>query len=211
MYRNPFLQRRALKSVNPTGSTSRCALKTYRTRTSVLPTRHCQSISTHLYWSSSLSMLKHTRWVNTFTFTHICISFVPNESLKLESSNFLYAKVVYSKQCVYSLWEVKWTTEPLPCLQCVFSASFSPAEEPDAALKPYSYEFRLERVSVRTHIQYTLAQWRSILEGVLVTFSGKTHLYHVHSYLLFSNAHRWRIMHNNCIQNIITFGCLFCV
>ncbi|XP_060741347.1 trafficking protein particle complex subunit 10 [Tachysurus vachellii] len=82
--------------------------------------------------------------------------------LELLSLNAKTRQVVYSKQSVYSLWEVKWTTEPLPCLQCVFSASFSPADAPDTALKPYSYEFQLERVStlysVKADIQPTVGE-----------------------------------------------------
>ncbi|KAF7703265.1 trafficking protein particle complex subunit 10 [Silurus meridionalis] len=83
-------------------------------------------------------------------------------SLELLSLNAKTHQVVYSKQSLYSLWEVKWTTEPLPCLQCVFSASFSPANAPDTALKPYSYEFQLERVStlysVKADIQPALGE-----------------------------------------------------
>uniref|UniRef100_A0A8B9JEH0 Trafficking protein particle complex 10 n=1 Tax=Astyanax mexicanus TaxID=7994 RepID=A0A8B9JEH0_ASTMX len=69
-------------------------------------------------------------------------------SLELLSLNAKSRQLVYSKQCLYSLWEMKWSRETLPpCLQCVFNASFSPADAPDTALKPYSYEFQLERVS----------------------------------------------------------------
>ncbi|XP_035379561.1 trafficking protein particle complex subunit 10 [Electrophorus electricus] len=78
-------------------------------------------------------------------------------SLQLLSLNAKTHQLVYSKQCVYSLWEVKWATEPPSCLQCVFTASFSPADAPDTALKPYRYEFQIERVttlySVKAEIQ----------------------------------------------------------
>lgn len=69
-------------------------------------------------------------------------------SLELLSLNAKSHQLVYSKQCLYSLWEMKQSREPLPpCLQCVFNASFCPANAPDTDLKPYSYEFQLERVS----------------------------------------------------------------
>lgn len=69
-------------------------------------------------------------------------------SLELLSLNAKSHQLVYSKQCSYSLWEMKWSKElPPPCLQCVFNASFSSADAPDTDLKPYSYEFQLERVS----------------------------------------------------------------
>lgn len=68
-------------------------------------------------------------------------------SLELLSLNSKSPQLVYSKQSVYSLWELKWSTEPPACLQCGFTASFSPADASDAELKPYSYEFQLERVT----------------------------------------------------------------
>ncbi|XP_076879647.1 LOW QUALITY PROTEIN: trafficking protein particle complex subunit 10 [Brachyhypopomus gauderio] len=78
-------------------------------------------------------------------------------ALQLLSLNAKTHQLVYSKQCVYSLWEMKWDAEPPPCLQCVFAASFSPADAPDTELKPYGYEFQLERVttlySVKAEIQ----------------------------------------------------------
>ncbi|XP_062868707.1 trafficking protein particle complex subunit 10 [Trichomycterus rosablanca] len=68
-------------------------------------------------------------------------------SLELLSLNAKAHQLVYSRQSIFSLWEVKWNTEPPLCLQCIFSASFSPADAPDTALKPYSYEFQLESVT----------------------------------------------------------------
>ncbi|ROI15598.1 Trafficking protein particle complex subunit 10 [Anabarilius grahami] len=56
-------------------------------------------------------------------------------------------KVVFSQQCVFSVWELRWSGVPPVSLQCVFLASFAPADAPDTALKPYSYEFAVERVS----------------------------------------------------------------
>ncbi|XP_030626618.1 trafficking protein particle complex subunit 10 [Chanos chanos] len=68
-------------------------------------------------------------------------------SLQLHALNAKTHQLVYSKQWVFCLWEVRWITEPPPCLQCVFSASFAPVDSPDSALKPYSYDFQVERIS----------------------------------------------------------------
>ncbi|XP_051767621.1 trafficking protein particle complex subunit 10 [Ctenopharyngodon idella] len=68
-------------------------------------------------------------------------------SLELLSLNTKTHSVVFSQQCVFSVWELRWSGAPPVSLQCVFSASFAPADAPDAALKPYSYEFAVERVS----------------------------------------------------------------
>uniref|UniRef100_A0AAY4BYE3 Trafficking protein particle complex subunit 10 n=1 Tax=Denticeps clupeoides TaxID=299321 RepID=A0AAY4BYE3_9TELE len=42
---------------------------------------------------------------------------------------------------------VKWKTDPPACLQFSFSASFAPSDVPGAELKPYVYDFQLERVA----------------------------------------------------------------
>ncbi|XDV51112.1 hypothetical protein PO909_020054 [Leuciscus waleckii] len=68
-------------------------------------------------------------------------------SLELLSLNTEAHSVVFSQQCVFSVWEVRWSDAPPLSLQCVFSASFAPVDAPDADLKPYSYEFTVERVS----------------------------------------------------------------
>ncbi|KAM6985321.1 trafficking protein particle complex subunit 10 isoform 1-T1 [Aplochiton taeniatus] len=68
-------------------------------------------------------------------------------SLELLSLNTKAQQQVCSKQCVFSLWEVRWNADLPSCLQCVFSASFSPVNENMSAFKPYHYEFQLERVT----------------------------------------------------------------
>ncbi|XP_073732490.1 trafficking protein particle complex subunit 10 isoform X3 [Misgurnus anguillicaudatus] len=55
--------------------------------------------------------------------------------------------LVLSKQCVFSVWEVKWDGAPPAALNCQFSAGFAPADASDAAIRPYRYDFMLERVS----------------------------------------------------------------
>ena len=62
----------------------------------------------------------------------------------------LLVQLVSSKQCVFCLWEVKWKTCLPACLQCVFSASFSPSAHQTSSFKPYHYDFQLERVTVST-------------------------------------------------------------
>ncbi|XP_073682066.1 trafficking protein particle complex subunit 10 isoform X2 [Garra rufa] len=54
---------------------------------------------------------------------------------------------VFSHQCVFSVWELRWSGVPPVSLHCEFSAAFAPADAPDAALKPYRYDFTLESVS----------------------------------------------------------------
>uniref|UniRef100_A0A672KTR8 Trafficking protein particle complex subunit 10 n=1 Tax=Sinocyclocheilus grahami TaxID=75366 RepID=A0A672KTR8_SINGR len=56
--------------------------------------------------------------------------------------------LVFRQQCVFSVWELRWSSVSPVSLHCVFSAAFAPADAPDAALKPYTYDFTLERVSV---------------------------------------------------------------
>ncbi|XP_050792426.1 trafficking protein particle complex subunit 10 [Gopherus flavomarginatus] len=53
---------------------------------------------------------------------------------------------IYSKQSVFFVWELKWTKELPPSLQCQFSVSFCPdtSEELSSSLKPYTYEFQVE-------------------------------------------------------------------
>ncbi|KAG7467283.1 hypothetical protein MATL_G00151720 [Megalops atlanticus] len=68
-------------------------------------------------------------------------------SLELECLNGKAKRLVYSKQALFCLWEMKWTKEPPPCLQCLFSMSFSPADAEDSAYKTFCHEFQLENVS----------------------------------------------------------------
>uniref|UniRef100_A0A674BVV1 Trafficking protein particle complex subunit 10 n=1 Tax=Salmo trutta TaxID=8032 RepID=A0A674BVV1_SALTR len=69
-------------------------------------------------------------------------------SLELQSLNTKAQQLVYSKQSVYCVWNVRWKENMPLCLQCVFSASFSSASEEVSAFKPYHYEFQLERVTI---------------------------------------------------------------
>ncbi|XP_015219071.1 trafficking protein particle complex subunit 10 isoform X2 [Lepisosteus oculatus] len=70
-----------------------------------------------------------------------------NTTLELVPVNIKPQQNVYSKQSVFCLWEVKWTTEPPSCLQCVFTISFSPMTEEEPSFQPYSYEFQLDNIS----------------------------------------------------------------
>ncbi|XP_051532316.1 trafficking protein particle complex subunit 10 isoform X1 [Myxocyprinus asiaticus] len=74
-------------------------------------------------------------------------------SLELISLSTNTHNVIISRQCVFSIWELRWSGAPPLSLQCVFSASFTPADAPDAALKPYSYDFTLEKVSTLYSVQ----------------------------------------------------------
>ncbi|KAG7245698.1 hypothetical protein CRUP_008684, partial [Coryphaenoides rupestris] len=64
--------------------------------------------------------------------------------------------MVCSKQSVFCLWEVRWKADLPLCLQCVFSASFSPLGQHASSFKPFLYQFQLDRVttlySVRAEI-----------------------------------------------------------
>uniref|UniRef100_A0A8C2BHS1 Trafficking protein particle complex 10 n=1 Tax=Cyprinus carpio TaxID=7962 RepID=A0A8C2BHS1_CYPCA len=70
-------------------------------------------------------------------------------SLELLSLNTTTHSLVFRQQCVFSVWELRWSGVSPVSLHCEFSASFAPADAPDAALKPYRYHFTLERVSIR--------------------------------------------------------------
>uniref|UniRef100_A0A8C2KJ74 Trafficking protein particle complex 10 n=1 Tax=Cyprinus carpio TaxID=7962 RepID=A0A8C2KJ74_CYPCA len=70
-------------------------------------------------------------------------------SLELLSLNTTTHSLVFRQQCVFSVWELRWSGVSPVSLHCEFSASFAPADAPDAALKPYRYDFTLERVSIR--------------------------------------------------------------
>ncbi|CAL8320772.1 unnamed protein product [Merluccius merluccius] len=77
-------------------------------------------------------------------------------SLELQSLNTKAQQLVCSKQSVFCLWEVRWKADLPLCLQCVFSASFSPLGQHASSFKPFLYQFQLERVttlySVRAEI-----------------------------------------------------------
>ncbi|XP_052424388.1 trafficking protein particle complex subunit 10 [Carassius gibelio] len=68
-------------------------------------------------------------------------------SLELLSLNTKSHSLVFRQQCVFSVWELRWSGVCPVSLHCEFSAAFAPADAPDAALKPYRYDFTLERVS----------------------------------------------------------------
>lgn len=61
-----------------------------------------------------------------------------------------------SKHSLFCLWEVRWKDDLPSCLQCVFSANFSPLKQDISTFKPFHYQFQLERVttlySVRAEI-----------------------------------------------------------
>lgn len=58
-------------------------------------------------------------------------------------------QLLCSKHSVFCLWEVRWKDDLPSCLQCVFSANFCPPDQDVSALKPFHYQFQLERVTVR--------------------------------------------------------------
>ncbi|XP_010217051.1 PREDICTED: trafficking protein particle complex subunit 10 [Tinamus guttatus] len=66
--------------------------------------------------------------------------------LQLVSLNPDSQQVIYSKQSIFFVWELKWTKELPLSLQCLFSVSFCPAtsEEQSLSLKPFTYEFQVE-------------------------------------------------------------------
>ncbi|XP_016113930.1 trafficking protein particle complex subunit 10 [Sinocyclocheilus grahami] len=68
-------------------------------------------------------------------------------SLELCSLNTKTHSLVFRQQCVFSVWELRWSGVLPVSVHCEFSAAFAPADAPDAALKPYRYDFTLERVS----------------------------------------------------------------
>lgn len=57
-------------------------------------------------------------------------------------------QLLCSKHSVFCLWEVRWKDNLPSCLQCVFSADFSPLNQDVSAFKPFHYQFQLERVTV---------------------------------------------------------------
>ena len=57
-------------------------------------------------------------------------------------------QLLCSKHSVFCLWEVRWKDDLPSCLQCVFSANFSPLKQDVSAFKPFHYQFQLERVTV---------------------------------------------------------------
>uniref|UniRef100_UPI003AAF5278 trafficking protein particle complex subunit 10-like n=1 Tax=Centroberyx gerrardi TaxID=166262 RepID=UPI003AAF5278 len=68
-------------------------------------------------------------------------------SLELQSLNTKAQQLVCTRQSVFCLWEVRWKADLPSCLQCIFSANFSPLNQDISAFKPFHYHFQLERVT----------------------------------------------------------------
>uniref|UniRef100_A0A8C2KI83 Trafficking protein particle complex 10 n=1 Tax=Cyprinus carpio TaxID=7962 RepID=A0A8C2KI83_CYPCA len=94
-------------------------------------------------------------------FIQVCLQNVSDTNFRLTnqtltenqhtpSLELLSLNTTTHSQCVFSVWELRWSGVSPVSLHCEFSASFAPADAPDAALKPYRYDFTLERVSVST-------------------------------------------------------------
>uniref|UniRef100_A0A5F8GH21 Trafficking protein particle complex subunit 10 n=1 Tax=Monodelphis domestica TaxID=13616 RepID=A0A5F8GH21_MONDO len=65
--------------------------------------------------------------------------------LQLVPLNAKSPQHICSKQSVFFVWELIWTKELPPSLNCHFSLDFYPASEVRSiSLKPYSYEFQVE-------------------------------------------------------------------
>ncbi|MBN3316830.1 TPC10 protein, partial [Atractosteus spatula] len=91
--------------------------------------------------------MKNMSDMNFHLLNHCLTEKQKNTTLELVPVNVKPQQNVYSKQSVFCLWEVKWTTEPPSCLQCVFTISFSPMTEEEPSFQPYSYEFQLDNIS----------------------------------------------------------------
>jgi len=85
--------------------------------------------------------------------TNICMC-ISASSQRKEGANTIniFFQVIYSKQSIFFVWELKWTKELPLSLQCLFSVSFCPAtsEEQSLILKPFTYEFQVENFFVST-------------------------------------------------------------
>lgn len=68
-------------------------------------------------------------------------------SVELQPLGRQTPSLVLSQQCVFSVWEMKWSGAPPSTLNCQFSAGFAPADASDAVFRPYRYDLMLERVS----------------------------------------------------------------
>uniref|UniRef100_A0A3Q3EWJ0 Trafficking protein particle complex subunit 10 n=1 Tax=Kryptolebias marmoratus TaxID=37003 RepID=A0A3Q3EWJ0_KRYMA len=91
-----------------------------------------------------------------FTLAEVKLTENQHASLELQSFNTKTHQLLCSKHSVFCLWEVRWKDDLPSCLQCVFSANFSPINQDTSAFKPFHYQFQLERVttlySVRAEI-----------------------------------------------------------
>uniref|UniRef100_A0A4W3JL46 Trafficking protein particle complex subunit 10 n=1 Tax=Callorhinchus milii TaxID=7868 RepID=A0A4W3JL46_CALMI len=71
--------------------------------------------------------------------------------VEASDSSVVFLQHIFSKQCLFFLWEVRWNAE-LPCsLQYQFNVAFTTlsAEEPGSP-SPFTYNFSLENISVST-------------------------------------------------------------
>uniref|UniRef100_A0A1A8MMX0 Trafficking protein particle complex 10 n=2 Tax=Nothobranchius pienaari TaxID=704102 RepID=A0A1A8MMX0_9TELE len=82
-----------------------------------------------------------------FTLAEVKLTEKQHASLELQSFNTKTHQLLCSKHSVFCLWEVRWKDDLPSCLQCVFSATFSPTNQDTAAFKPFHYQFQLERVT----------------------------------------------------------------
>uniref|UniRef100_A0A8C5NH09 Trafficking protein particle complex 10 n=1 Tax=Gouania willdenowi TaxID=441366 RepID=A0A8C5NH09_GOUWI len=81
-----------------------------------------------------------------FTLADVKLSEKQQASLELQSLNTKTQQLLCSRHSVFCLWEVRWKDDLPLCLQCVFSANFSPLNQDVSAFKPFHYQFQLERV-----------------------------------------------------------------
>ncbi|XP_061917436.1 trafficking protein particle complex subunit 10 isoform X1 [Entelurus aequoreus] len=81
-----------------------------------------------------------------FTLADVKLAEQQHASLELLSLNAAAKQLLCSKHSVFCLWEVKWKDGLSSCVQCVFSANFSPPGQDAASFKPFHYQFLLERV-----------------------------------------------------------------
>uniref|UniRef100_A0A672H9I4 Trafficking protein particle complex 10 n=1 Tax=Salarias fasciatus TaxID=181472 RepID=A0A672H9I4_SALFA len=83
-----------------------------------------------------------------FTLSEVKLTEKQQETtLELQSLNTKNHQLLCSKHSVFCLWEVRWKDDLPSCLQCVFSASFSPSERNVSGSKAFHYQFQLERVT----------------------------------------------------------------
>uniref|UniRef100_A0A669F731 Trafficking protein particle complex subunit 10 n=1 Tax=Oreochromis niloticus TaxID=8128 RepID=A0A669F731_ORENI len=82
-----------------------------------------------------------------FTLAEVKLTEKQHASLELQSLNTKTQQLLCCKHSVFCLWEVRWKDDLPSCLQCVFSANFSPLSQDISAYKPFHYQFQLERVT----------------------------------------------------------------
>ncbi|TMS06170.1 hypothetical protein E3U43_015929 [Larimichthys crocea] len=88
-----------------------------------------------------------------FTLAEVKLAEKQYASLELQSLNTKTQQLLCSKHSVFCLWEVRWKDDLPSCLQCVFSADFSPVNQDVSAFKPFHYQFQLERVTTLYSVQ----------------------------------------------------------